>query len=696
MTVDGVTHTLPRPFFVIATQNPLEHHGTHPLPESQLDRFLMWRRHRLPRPRRRSRGAARGPGRNGAAEARAGGTTPRSCSPCSELAETIKFDDSLVGLPARASSTRRASTSRSSSASRRAARSRCGGPPRPGRSWTAATTASPRTCATWRSTCSPTASLVDPRAGRARGGEETVWISAKFSSGFRSRSERRTAGSTLRRWLRPPRTLRPTRAGWIFFALTFGVGFAALNTGNNLLYLVLSLMLAFLVLSGVLSESALRGIRVRRRLPRDLFAGTSCSGGARDLERAAARARLRGGRGGSRHAKATAAERAAGPRLRAAGRSRARPSCAPTAAAQRGAARPDFHGFRVSTRFPFGLFSKSLTIEAPADVAGLPGRRAGRASRRASARARETARSGRRRARHGAGAAARPARVRADGDSVRRIHWRCVAAPPPAARDARSRASTRPRSRCACSTARPSTPVSASSARVAGRPRRSWRCSTAGDRVSLRTDGPCFAADTGTPPPRAPARPSWRCVEPEPRRRRAEAQREPPARSASTSPSRARPRRGCSSRVASATLWITQQLAPGSSRSRSAVHPRLAGAARSSPSAWQQKRAGAQRRHVLHRRASRSRVALRGGPSTIALAHFAALTQALQLVDARPRRTEFLLVALALFQVVLASNLTDSVLLPAAARGLRVRDRLDADRPHAAQRGPRGRRAARR
>ena len=67
------------------------------------------------------------------------------------------------------------------------------------------------------------------------------------------------------RWLRPPRQLRPTRAGWSFFALTFGVGFAALNTGNNLLYLVLSLMLAFLVLSGVLSESALRGIALRRR-----------------------------------------------------------------------------------------------------------------------------------------------------------------------------------------------------------------------------------------------------------------------------------------------------------------------------------------------------------------------------------------------------------------------------------------------
>jgi MoxR-like ATPase len=41
VTVDGRTHALPEPFFVIATQNPLEQIGTYPLPESQLDRFLM-------------------------------------------------------------------------------------------------------------------------------------------------------------------------------------------------------------------------------------------------------------------------------------------------------------------------------------------------------------------------------------------------------------------------------------------------------------------------------------------------------------------------------------------------------------------------------------------------------------------------------------------------------------------------------
>jgi len=41
VTVDGVTHELPRPFMVCATQNPVEQAGTYPLPEAQLDRFLM-------------------------------------------------------------------------------------------------------------------------------------------------------------------------------------------------------------------------------------------------------------------------------------------------------------------------------------------------------------------------------------------------------------------------------------------------------------------------------------------------------------------------------------------------------------------------------------------------------------------------------------------------------------------------------
>ncbi|HKZ79549.1 MAG TPA: MoxR family ATPase [Pyrinomonadaceae bacterium] len=41
VTVEGTTHRLPGPFIVLATQNPIEHHGTYPLPESQLDRFML-------------------------------------------------------------------------------------------------------------------------------------------------------------------------------------------------------------------------------------------------------------------------------------------------------------------------------------------------------------------------------------------------------------------------------------------------------------------------------------------------------------------------------------------------------------------------------------------------------------------------------------------------------------------------------
>lgn len=83
--------------------------------------------------------------------------------------------------------------------------------------------------------------------------------------------------SRLRAWTqartRLPRRLRFTREGKVFTGVTLGVGFAAINTGNNLLYLVLGLLLSLIVLSGILSEVALRGLQFRRKLPRRAFAG---------------------------------------------------------------------------------------------------------------------------------------------------------------------------------------------------------------------------------------------------------------------------------------------------------------------------------------------------------------------------------------------------------------------------------------
>jgi uncharacterized protein (DUF58 family) len=208
--------------------------------------------------------------------------------------------------------------------------------------------------------------------------------------------------------------------------VSIGTGFAALNTGNNLLYLVLSLMLAFLVLSGVMSEWALRGIHVRRFPPRELHARTDGSvaieirndqrwlpsyaiviedrvidppaptAARRTPERAAGRAfALRVGAGG-----------------RVTRSYRLRP-------ARRGTLR--FTQFRVSTRFPFGLFLKSKTLDAPGEVLVYP--RLERVPARPAPAA--TALGDDARA-SGAGPGSEVAGLRdfAPGDPLRRVHWR--------------------------------------------------------------------------------------------------------------------------------------------------------------------------------------------------------------------------------------------------------------------------------
>jgi transglutaminase-like putative cysteine protease len=112
--------------------------------------------------------------------------------------------------------------------------------------------------------------------------------------------------------------------------------------------------------------------------------------------------------------------------------------------------------------------------------------------------------------------------------------------------------------------------------------------------------------------------------------------------------------------VAGATLWITRQLDVWAAGLQVALLL-VSFVLRARPHPWQQSPA-ALNAGMFFIVGATILVALRGEPSTIALAHFAALTQGLQLLDARPRRTEFLLVALALFQVILAANLTDSIL----------------------------------
>lgn len=81
-----------------------------------------------------------------------------------------------------------------------------------------------------------------------------------------SKSQHTRRLSRLRSW-------RTTREGKVFVGVTLGVGFAAINTGNNLLYLVLGLLLSVIVLSGILSDLSLHGLEFNRTLPRRAFAG---------------------------------------------------------------------------------------------------------------------------------------------------------------------------------------------------------------------------------------------------------------------------------------------------------------------------------------------------------------------------------------------------------------------------------------
>ncbi len=83
----------------------------------------------------------------------------------------------------------------------------------------------------------------------------------------------------LRRLFRPPRSIRPTREGWWFLFATLGLGFAAINTGNNLLYLLLSTLLGTIVVSGILSEQSLRRLRLFRATSREIFAGSPAAVG---------------------------------------------------------------------------------------------------------------------------------------------------------------------------------------------------------------------------------------------------------------------------------------------------------------------------------------------------------------------------------------------------------------------------------
>lgn len=81
------------------------------------------------------------------------------------------------------------------------------------------------------------------------------------------------AKRTALRWIGYKMEYRVTREGWIYILGIFLVALAALNTGNNLLFLILATLIATILMSGILSSITLSGVEMRLQLPEHIFAG---------------------------------------------------------------------------------------------------------------------------------------------------------------------------------------------------------------------------------------------------------------------------------------------------------------------------------------------------------------------------------------------------------------------------------------
>lgn len=217
--------------------------------------------------------------------------------------------------------------------------------------------------------------------------------------------------ATARRWLRPPRTLRVTRAGRTYLVLTVGIGLGALNTGNNLLYLVLGVQLATIVASGVLSEASLRGLQVRRLGADAVYAGEPfVFRWALSRRRGAAFALTVKETHPEVTGSASLAYLRAGSEVVLRGR---------LLAPRRGPY--PLPGVRVTTTFPLGLFEKGRVLELPGELLVYPRRVVAPKEDRAGQTG-QGERAPRRLGRDGDGDSAglRPLR---DGEDARRVHW---------------------------------------------------------------------------------------------------------------------------------------------------------------------------------------------------------------------------------------------------------------------------------
>jgi uncharacterized protein (DUF58 family) len=216
---------------------------------------------------------------------------------------------------------------------------------------------------------------------------------------------------------RAPRQLKFTREGRVFVLVTLGVGAAAVNTGNNLLYLVLGLLLSLIVLSGLLSETAVARLRVERRLPKRFFVGSPAV-----VELVVHNGKPRA----PSYSVEVEDQSPADPAERRCYYLKVDAGTEETSAYRRVPTRRGpltLTGFRVSTRYPFGLFEKSRIIDDEAEILVYP------------EVIPEPALEGRDRHEGNEAAAPRPGpgaevvglRDYRDGDEARQIHWKRTA-----------------------------------------------------------------------------------------------------------------------------------------------------------------------------------------------------------------------------------------------------------------------------
>ncbi len=213
------------------------------------------------------------------------------------------------------------------------------------------------------------------------------------------------------------RRLKFTREGKLFVFVTFGLGFAAVNTGTNLMYLVFGFMLSLIILSGVLSEHVLRELQVTRRLPSRAFAGepTLIEIGVHNKKKRLVSYSVEisdQALGALNDRRCYFLKVAPGAEQRASYR---------RVVAERGILR--FRGFRVGTRFPFALFEKWRELEGEGELLVYPALLPCPFSEGAAREQGDQAGSSR-----GRGTETRELREYRSGDELRAIHWRRTAA----------------------------------------------------------------------------------------------------------------------------------------------------------------------------------------------------------------------------------------------------------------------------